>query len=65
MRLSKSDWNRLDELLGKVGFGGYYDLIEVLKDTARNLKPDLSDKIRKEDDLHTLVTLIYRLSEQK
>ena len=65
MRLSKSDWNRLDELLGKIGFGGYYDLIEVLRDIVCNLKPDLSKKIRKESDLHTLVTLIYRLSEQK
>ena len=65
MRLEKEDWDKLDDLLGKIGFGGYYDLIEVLRDIACNLKPDLSKKIRKEGDLHTLVTLIYRLSEQK
>lgn len=30
-RLSKDDWNQLDDLLGKHGFGGYYDLVECLK----------------------------------
>jgi len=29
--LSSEDWNKLDDLLGKHGFGGYYDLIESLK----------------------------------
>lgn len=36
-RLSKKDWNKLDELLSKHGFGGYYDLIECLKDIARRI----------------------------
>ena len=30
-RLSREEWNQLDDLLGKHGYGGYYDLIEVLK----------------------------------
>jgi len=29
--LSSDDWRMLDDLLGKHGFGGYYDLIESLK----------------------------------
>lgn len=29
--LSSDDWRKLDDLLGKHGFGGYYDLIESLK----------------------------------
>lgn len=36
-RLSREDWNKLDDLLGKHGFGGYYDLVETLKDTASHL----------------------------
>ena len=31
MRLNKEDWEKLDELLGKHGFGGYYDMLEALK----------------------------------
>lgn len=30
-RLSRTDWDQLDTLLGKHGFGGYYDLVECLK----------------------------------
>lgn len=29
--LSKDEWNILDKLLSKHGFGGYYDLVECLK----------------------------------
>uniref|UniRef100_A0A6M3X6R9 Uncharacterized protein n=1 Tax=viral metagenome TaxID=1070528 RepID=A0A6M3X6R9_9ZZZZ len=36
-RLPYKDWEKLDELLGKHGFGGYYDLIECLKDIAGQL----------------------------
>ena len=31
IRLSREEWNQLDNLLGKHGFGGYYDLVECLK----------------------------------
>ena len=37
MRLSKEDWDRLDTLIGKHGFGGYYDLVECLKIVAGEL----------------------------
>ena len=36
-RLSKDDWNLLDDLLGRHGFGGYYDLVECLKMVAGDL----------------------------
>lgn len=36
-RLSKDDWNLLDGLLGRHGFGGYYDLVECLKMVAGDL----------------------------
>ena len=37
MYLNKKDWNQLDDLLGKHGFGGYYDLVESLKICLGNL----------------------------
>ena len=36
-RLSYEDWNTLDTLLSRHGFGGYYDLIECLKIVAGDL----------------------------
>jgi hypothetical protein len=37
MRLSRGDWKNLDTLIGKHGFGGYYDLVESLKMVAGDL----------------------------
>ncbi len=37
MRLSRGDWAELDSLLGKHGFGGYYDLVECLRMVAGDL----------------------------
>ncbi len=37
MRLSKEDWDKLDTLLGKHGWGGYYDRVECLKMVAGDL----------------------------
>ena len=37
-RLSKEDWDKLDTLLGKHGYGGYYDLIEILKTVLSELR---------------------------
>lgn len=28
--LSREEWNQLDTLIGKIGFGGYYDMLEYL-----------------------------------
>ena len=61
MTMNREDWNKLDELLGKEGFGGYYDLVECLKDIARSwvtdVKDDLTDFekiISKVDDVKTI-----------
>jgi hypothetical protein len=46
MKLNKEDWNQLDKLLSKVGFGGYYDLCECIKmsinDILKNRRLKLS-----------------------
>jgi hypothetical protein len=36
-RLSREDWTELDRLIGLHGFGGYYDLVECLKQIAGDL----------------------------
>jgi len=71
MRLPKEDWKKLDDLLSKIGFGGYYDLLEILKIGAFRLcKDKLKDReerkmwettIMEEKDLKMLVLLINRL----
>lgn len=35
--LSRADFDKLDELLGKLGYGGYYDFLQCLKDMASNI----------------------------
>lgn len=35
--LTREEWNQLDDLLGKHGFGGYYDLVECLNIAAQNI----------------------------
>lgn len=40
--MDREDWNKLDDLLSLEGFGGYYDLVECLKDIATDLIGDLS-----------------------
>ena len=36
-RLSREEWYQLDTLIGKHGFGGYYDLVECLNIMAENI----------------------------
>jgi len=65
MKLPKDEWNQLNKLLGKIGFGGYYDCIEVLRSIAiklSNKNEDLIEKIREEDDLFVLILVISKLS---
>ena len=73
MKLTKEQWNQLDTLLGKIGFGGYYDLMELLRQTGWNLTKIISDwetrqkwykTIEEEKDMVTLVTLINWLSSK-
>ena len=71
MKLEKEEWNQLDSLLGKLGFGGYYDLMELLRGIAYNLlerkNPSYEAKdalrIGMEKDMPTLVALILFLSK--
>lgn len=64
MKLNKEDWKKLDELLSKIGFGGYYDFVECLKMILRDLLYE-NDKfyelVKKESDIHTLVSLILKI----
>jgi len=71
MRLNKEDFNKLDELIRKIGFGSYYDLIECLKMILDNMhlnvlkdKPILNGKIKEEIDLHVLINLILELQRR-
>jgi hypothetical protein len=36
-RLSRKDWDALDDILGRHGFGGYYGLVETLKQVVGDL----------------------------
>lgn len=35
--LSKEDFENLDNLFGKMGYGGYYDFLQCLKNIASNI----------------------------
>ena len=63
MKLPRDEWKKLDDLLTKVGFGGYYDLLECLRDVGRrfNRKLEASEDWSKEDDLHTMVKVLMKL----
>lgn len=60
--LSSEDFDVLDDLIGKHGFGGYYDLLEVLKGIIT--KADIMNKLKKdsEKDIKTLPEAIGVLS---
>ncbi|KKM79964.1 hypothetical protein LCGC14_1344700 [marine sediment metagenome] len=62
MKLNKTDFNILDDLLVKIGFGSYYDLIQMLRDIAYNIQPNLQCKLEKETDLLILIKLISKLA---
>lgn len=63
MKLNKEDFNELDKLLNKIGFGSYYDCLQLLKDAIYNLRSDLQCKLEKETDLLVLVMLVNKLSK--
>jgi|GEM_PF-5738510 hypothetical protein len=62
-RLSKEEWRELDTLLSKVGFGGYYDVVECLRTIIINLSPKFTNKIKTETDIQTLIMIIMTLSK--
>ncbi len=67
MKLNKEDWKKLDELLSKIGFGGYYDFVECLKIILKNLTLKRIDNIKfdellnKETDIYKLINLILKI----
>ena len=67
MRLTTEEWETLDTLIGKHGFGGYYDLIECLKISIQDMLKVLGkDKIKVPpiNDLPSAVHVINLLSSQ-
>lgn len=64
MKLSKEDWQQLDILLGKVGFGGYYDLVECLQMVITNISPELDNIVKNQSDIQVLVTLLITISKK-
>ena len=65
MRLTKQDFDQLDELITKIGFGSYYDLIEIIKMTITNLEPTAHQIINKEDNLYDLIIIMLEISKKR
>ena len=66
-RLTPEDWDKLDDLLGKHGFGGYYDLVECLKMAIDDILKALGrnkEKLPEIKDLPSAVHVIGVLSSQ-
>ena len=61
-RLSKEEWAKLDDLLGRHGFGGYYDLVECLK-TSLERVTRLTDPGFCADDVKDLPTVVKALMD--
>lgn len=59
-RLSKEDWDILDDILGKHGFGGYYDLVESLKGVLVKVAR-LADPSFCADDIKDLPSVVSAL----
>ena len=53
--MERKDWEELDRLLGLEDFGGYYDLIECLKDIARDWIADCKDNLGHFENLEMVV----------
>jgi len=66
-RLSKEDWEKLDGLLGKHGFGGYYDLVESLRMVLQRVENGKLEKGWEQEakDLPTVVGLLLRVTVNK
>jgi len=47
--MNRKDWTTLDILLQKEGFGGYYDLIESIKDNTKRIttNPSITKQINR------------------
>ena len=66
-RLTPEEWETLDDLIGKHGFGGYYDLLECLKMSIQDVLKALGkDKIKFPPikDLPSAIHVLNLLSPQ-
>ena len=61
--LSKDDWDALDNLLSKHGFGGYYDLVESLKIVLSRITKGQLD-LTKIKDLPSVVAALMKYSKE-
>lgn len=61
--LSKDEWDQLDTLLGKHGFGGYYDLVECLKGVLSKITQGQLDQT-KIKDLPAVVAALMKHSKE-
>lgn len=69
-KLKYDEWEQLDKLLRRFGFGGYYDMLEVIKcaadDVAAHLGIDheIRNKFMAEQDLRIVVDYLSRLARR-
>jgi len=64
MKLNREDFNKLDDLLRKIGFGSYYDCLIMIKDAIYNIEPKLQCKLEGESDLLKIIILLARISKK-
>lgn len=57
--LNKQDWDKLDDILGKMDFGGYYDCLEYMKDALKDLALAIGIKTKKLEDIKELDVLLH------
>ena len=62
VRLSQEDWDTLDDLLAKHGFGGYYDLVECLKGVILKFRKNAD--LFEVRDLPTVVRILMGLEHE-
>lgn len=57
--LSKEDFEKLDEILGKMGYGGYYDFLQCLKIIGRRFNAfEVDGKKINPDDFTNITDLM-------
>ena len=59
--LPPDEWDLLDTLIGKIGFGGYYDLLECLNMIASDLAKIAGLEFNRQKTLCDAVTTISGL----
>ena len=63
--MERKDWEELDRLLGLEGFGGYYDLVECLKDIARDWVTDCKDNLGNLENIEKIVERVDNIKTIK